>query len=90
MVHLWAKAVEEAGSFDVDAVKAAAPGIEFDAPGGKVIFDGDNQHVWKTVRIGEVQADGQFKEVWDSGEPIKPDPFLEGYEWASDISSSVQ
>ncbi|WP_227937019.1 urea ABC transporter substrate-binding protein [Alkalihalobacillus deserti] len=90
MVHLWAKAVEEAGSLDIDAVKAAAPGLEFDAPGGKVIFDGDNQHVWKTVRIGEVQADGQFKEVWNSGEPIKPDPFLEGYEWASEISSSMQ
>jgi urea transport system substrate-binding protein len=90
MVHLWAKAVEEAGSFDVDAVKTAAPGIELDAPGGTVIFDGDNQHVWKTVRIGEVQADGQFKEVWNSGEPIKPDPFLEGYEWASGISSSMQ
>ncbi|ARK32773.1 urea ABC transporter substrate-binding protein [Halalkalibacter krulwichiae] len=90
MVHLWAQAVEEAGSFDVDAVKEAAPGLELNAPGGKIIFDGDNQHVWKTVRIGEVQADGQFKEVWNSGEPIKPDPFLEGYEWASEISSTVQ
>ncbi|WP_078551512.1 urea ABC transporter substrate-binding protein [Bacillus alkalicellulosilyticus] len=90
MVYMWAQAVEKAGTTDVDAVRAAAPGLEFDAPGGKVIFDGDNQHIWKTVRIGEVQADGQFKEVWNSGEPIKPDPFLEGYDWASGISGSVQ
>lgn len=90
MVHLWAAAVEKAGSFEVDAVKAAAPGLEFDAPSGKVIFDGDNQHIYKTVRIGEIQADGQFKEVWNSGEPVKPDPFLEGYDWAKEISSSVQ
>ena len=85
-VYLWAAAVEKAGSTDVDAVKAAAVGIEFDAPGGKVVIDGDNQHVYKTVRIGEVQSDGQFKEVWNSGEPVKPDPYLEGYDWAKGIS----
>jgi urea transport system substrate-binding protein len=90
MVKLWAAAVEKAGSFDVDAVKEAADGIEIDAPGGKVVFDGENQHVYKTVRIGEIQADGQFQEVWNSGEPVKPDPFLEGYDWANEISSAVQ
>ncbi|MCK0470021.1 urea ABC transporter substrate-binding protein [Halalkalibacter sp. APA_J-10(15)] len=90
MVHMWAQAVEAAGSFEVDAVKEAAGGLELAAPGGMVIFDGDNQHVWKTVRIGEITSDGQFEEVWNSGEPVKPDPFLESYDWASDISSSVQ
>lgn len=88
MVHAWAAAVEKAGSFEVDAVKSASVDIEIDAPGGPVKFDGENQHFWKTVRIGEVQADGQFKEVWNSGEPIKPDPFLEGYDWASGISGA--
>nr|WP_227522091.1 urea ABC transporter substrate-binding protein [Bacillus solitudinis] len=88
-VHLWALAVEAAGTTEVDAVKAAAAGIEFEGPGGPVKVDGDNQHIYKTVRIGEVTAEGQFNEVWDSGDPVKPDPFLEGYEWASGISSSV-
>ncbi|WP_332696871.1 urea ABC transporter substrate-binding protein [Halalkalibacter lacteus] len=86
MVHLWAKAVEAAGTTDVDAVREAAIGIEFDAPGGPVKVDGDNQHVYKTVRIGEVQADGQFNELWNSGEAVKPDPYLEGYDWARGIS----
>ncbi|WP_128661158.1 urea ABC transporter substrate-binding protein [Paenibacillus sp. 598K] len=87
-VYLWAAAVEKAGTTDVDAVKEAAKGLEWDAPGGKVTIDGDNQHIYKTVRIGEVQADGQFKELWNSGEPVKPDPYLETYEWAASLSSS--
>ncbi len=89
MVHLWAEAVEAAGTTDVDAVREAAAGIEFLAPGGLVKVDGDNQHVYKTVRIGEIEANGQFKEIWNSGEPVKPDPFLEEFQWAADISSSV-
>ncbi|MBW7477397.1 urea ABC transporter substrate-binding protein [Paenibacillus oenotherae] len=86
-VYLWAAAVEKAGSVDVAKVKEAAKGLEWDAPEGKIKIDGDNQHIYKTVRIGEVQADGQFKELWNSGDPVKPDPYLKGYEWAGSLSS---
>lgn len=85
-VYLWAAAVEKAGSFDVDKVKEAAKGIEFNAPEGKVTIDGDNQHIYKTVRIGEIQADGQIKEIWNSGGPVKPDPYLTTYDWAKGLS----
>lgn len=85
-VYLWAAAVEKAGTTDVDAVKEAAKELEYKAPGGLVKIDGDNQHVYKTVRIGEIQADGQIKELWNSGDPVKPDPYLKGYEWASGLS----
>jgi urea transport system substrate-binding protein len=86
-VYLWAAAVEKAGSFDVDKVKKASDGIEVQAPGGKVKIDGSNQHTWKTVRIGEIQKDGLIKELWNSGEPVKPDPYLKGYDWAKGLSS---
>jgi len=85
-VYLWAAAVEKAGTTDVDAVREAAKGIEFNAPGGKVTIDGDNQHIYKTVRIGEVQADGMFKELWATDGPVKPDPYLTGYEWAAGLA----
>lgn len=85
-VHLWAEAVKKAGSVDVAAVKQAAGGITLDAPEGTVTIDGENQHVFKTARIGLVQPDGQIKEVWNSGKPIKPDPYLKGYPWASGLS----
>ncbi|MGF9714859.1 urea ABC transporter substrate-binding protein [Paenibacillus naphthalenovorans] len=85
-VYLWAEAVKKAGSFEADKVREAAKGLEFNAPGGKVKIDGDNQHVYKTVRIGQIQADGQFKEVWNSGQPVKPDPFLTTYPWGAEVT----
>ncbi|MBX6384242.1 MAG: urea ABC transporter substrate-binding protein [Microbispora sp.] len=84
-VYLWAEAVEKAGTTDVEAVKKAAAGVGLDRPEGKVTIDGDNQHVYKTARIGVIQPDGQIKEVWNSGEPIKPDPYLKTYSWAGGL-----
>ncbi|WP_422774431.1 urea ABC transporter substrate-binding protein [Plantactinospora sp. WMMC1484] len=85
-VYLWAEAVKKAGSVEVEAVKKAAGGISLEAPEGTVTIDGENQHVFKTARIGLVQPDGQIKEVWNSGAPIKPDPYLKGYPWAAGLS----
>jgi urea transport system substrate-binding protein len=85
-VYLWAAAVTKAGTTEVEAVKTAAKGIVLDLPEGKVTIDGDNQHVFKTARIGEVLPDGQIKEVWNSGKPIEPDPYLKSYPWASGLS----
>ena len=86
-VYLWAAAVEKAGSTDVDKVKEAAKGLEFKAPEGLVRIEGENQHLWKPVRIGEVQADGLIQEIWSTGEAVKPDPYLKSYEWAKDLSN---
>ncbi|WP_239618986.1 urea ABC transporter substrate-binding protein [Cohnella mopanensis] len=85
-VYLWAAAAEKAGSFEVDKVREAAKGIEFNAPEGKVTIDGENQHIYKTVRIGEIKADGQIVELWNSGGPVKPDPYLKTYDWAKGLS----
>ncbi|MGI5149119.1 urea ABC transporter substrate-binding protein [Plantactinospora sp. CA-294935] len=85
-VYLWAEAVKKAGSVDVEAVKKASAGIALETPEGTVTIDGENQHVFKTARIGLVQPDGQIKEVWNSGQPIKPDPYLKGYPWAAGLS----
>jgi urea transport system substrate-binding protein len=84
-VYLWSRAAEKAGSIEVDKIRESAKNLEFAAPGGPVKIDDKNQHVWKTARIGKVRADGQFDEVWSSGGPVKPDPYLEGYEWAKDL-----
>jgi urea transport system substrate-binding protein len=80
-MYLYKAMVEEAGSFCVDAVNAASDGVSFDAPEGTVVVNGDNHHIAKTGLIGQINADNQFDIVWDSGEPIEPDPFLEGYDW---------
>lgn len=85
-VYLWKEMVEKAGSFDVPKVKKASGGIELDAPEGKVTVDGATQHVYKTARIGRIGSDGLIEEVWNSGKPIKPDPYLKGYDWAAGLS----
>ncbi|MBQ1093945.1 urea ABC transporter substrate-binding protein [Streptomyces sp. B93] len=85
-VYLWKAMVEKAGSFDPEKVKTAADGITFEAPEGEVTVDGATQHIAKTARIGEIGTDGLIKEVWNSGGPIEPDPYLKGYPWASGLS----
>ncbi|RAY12066.1 urea ABC transporter substrate-binding protein [Actinomadura craniellae] len=85
-VYLWAEAVKKAGSTDVAAVKKAAGGIALERPEGLVTIDGSNQHMYKTARIGVIQPDGLIKEVWNSGKPIKPDPYLKTYPWATGLS----
>ena len=82
-LYLYKALVEAAGSFDVNAVNAAAKAkpITFDAPEGKVTLDGENHHISKPGHIGQINADNQFDIVWASDGFIKPDPYLEGYDW---------
>lgn len=85
-VYLWKAAVEKANSFEVaDVLNAIKTGeISFDAPEGKVTIDGENQHLSKPVRIGEVKEDGLIYEVYATKEAVKPDPYLTTYKWAVD------
>ncbi len=88
-VYLWAKSAEKAGSVDVDKVRAAANGVDFDSPQGKVTIDGETQHIFQKAMIGQAGDDGQFKVVWDSGDkPLKPDPYLKTYSWGSTVTGS--
>lgn len=74
-VHLWARAVQEAGTTASAAVLEALADESFPAPEGVVHIDALTHHTWKTVRIGRVRDDGQFEIVWDSGRPVRPTPF---------------
>jgi len=74
-VHLWAQSVRKAGSTAPDAIRAAAAGQELAAPQGLVSIDPENRHTWKRARIGEIQADGQFKVLDTSADRIAPQPW---------------
>jgi urea transport system substrate-binding protein len=77
---LWKMAVEKAGSFDVDKVREASPGIAFDkAPEGYVEIH-ENHHLWSKTRVGRAKADGQYEVVFETAELVEPDPFPEGYQ----------
>ncbi|HET6382705.1 MAG TPA: urea ABC transporter substrate-binding protein [Armatimonadota bacterium] len=87
-VYLWKLGVEKAKSVDVDKFVAAAGGISFDAPEGKVTIDGENHHTYKTVRIGKIRADGLIDTIWKSPAPVKPDPYLKQYSWAKGLGGA--
>ncbi len=74
-VYLWESAVKDAGSADVDKVREALKRQSFRAPEGIVYIDPDNNHTWKTVRIGRIKEDGLFDIIWDSERSIQPVPF---------------
>ena len=71
-MHMWAQAVAQAGTTNVDAVRQALGYQTFRAPSGyDITLDAKNHHLHKPVVIGEVQANGQFQIVWKSEGPIR-------------------
>ncbi|QQP91482.1 urea ABC transporter substrate-binding protein [Skermanella sp. TT6] len=77
---LWKLTVEKAGSFDVDKVAAASPGIEFpQAPEGYVRIH-ENHHLWSKTRVGKAKADGQYEVIYETADLMEPDPFPKGYQ----------
>jgi urea transport system substrate-binding protein len=71
-IHMWAQAVEQAHTTNVDAVRQAVGYQHFKSPSGfDIQLDAKNHHLWKPVVIGEVKADGQFRVVWKTDGPIR-------------------
>jgi urea transport system substrate-binding protein len=76
---MWAQAVRQAGSTDVDAVRQAMYGQEVRSLSGYDVVMNTNHHLSKPVMIGEITSDGQFDIVWQTDETIKADawsPFI--------------
>ena len=71
--QMWAQAVEQAGSADVDAVRQAMYGQEVPNLTGGMAVMNTNHHLSKPVLIGEIQEDGQFDVVWSTEGTVKGD-----------------
>lgn len=75
-VRLWAQAVEQAGSSQPVAVRAAIRGQKIDAPEGDgVRIDTDNQHTWKYFRLGQITPEGTFRIVHEHDSLTPPTPY---------------
>jgi urea transport system substrate-binding protein len=79
-INMWAQAVQQAGTTDVDAVRQAIGHQTFKGPSGfDITMDAKNHHLHKPVLIGEIQEDGQFEVVWKTDGPIRAEawsPFI--------------
>ena len=73
---MWVKAVEAAGTTDVDAVRSAMYGLEVPNLTGGIAKMLPNHHLTKPVLIGEIQADGQF-DIVSQTEPVAGDAWTD-------------
>jgi urea transport system substrate-binding protein len=80
--EMWVKAVEKAGTTEVDAVEQAMIGVAVpNLTGGTAVMNA-NHHLSKPVLIGEIQDNGQFEVVWET-----PDTVI-GDAWSNFLPSS--
>ncbi|WP_441276527.1 transporter substrate-binding domain-containing protein [Tardiphaga sp. 172_B4_N1_3] len=75
-VKLLAAALEQAGTDDARAVRAAVASQSLLAPQGDVRIDPQTYHAWLTPRIARSTLNGQFEVLLEARSPIAPDPYL--------------
>jgi urea transport system substrate-binding protein len=85
--NMWVKAVEKAGSTDVDKVLAAIIGVEVPNLSGGMAKMLPNHHITKPVFIGEVRADGQFNTVWKTAGLVPGDAWSDFLPGSKDIEA---
>lgn len=74
-IFIWAKAVEEANSDDVNNIRKTIKTQSINSPEGIIYIDPENMHSWRSVRIGKLNIQRQFDIVWNSEKPIRPVPY---------------
>lgn len=75
-MHLFANAMRQCGSDDIDVLMPSLRGSQFCAPQGVVKIDPHNHHTCVYPRIGRANAQGQYTIVRESLGPVTPDPYL--------------
>ena len=71
-VHLWAKAVRSAQTYEIDIIQKTISHQSMQAPEGIVTAENDKQNLWKRSRIGKIRSDYQFDVLWTSPQLIRP------------------
>lgn len=79
---LWVKAVEKAGTTDVNEVLDAIIGLETPNLSGSMARVLGNHHITKPAMVGRITDAGSFEVVWSSGRNI------EGDAWSSYLESN--
>lgn len=85
--NMWVKAVEKAGTTDVDAVEQAMIGMETPNLTGGIAVMGKNHHISKPVLIGEIQDNGQFEVVWETEGLVEGDAWSDFLDGSKDLEA---
>jgi urea transport system substrate-binding protein len=71
--RMWAQAVVQAGTTDVNSVRQAMYGQRIKAPSGFEVVMNTNHHLSKPVMIGKLNNSGTFDVIWQSINPVRAD-----------------
>ena len=85
--NMWVKAVEKAGTTDVNKVEKAMIGIKVPNMTGGMAEMLPNHHLTKPVLIGEIQEDGQFDVVWQTDGTVPGDAWSDFLPGSKDVVS---
>lgn len=84
-LQLWASAVIYEQSSDPRQVNNVyLQSLSMPAPGSMVVVERTNRHLWRHLRIGHVQPDGQYQQVYVTDRLIRPTPwptYRTRYDW---------
>ncbi len=85
--NLWVKAVEKAGTANVDKVIDTLPGLETPNLTGGIAKVLPNHHITKPVYIGEIRDDGQFDVVWQTKGTVPGDAWSDYLPGSKDLEA---
>ena len=85
--NMWAKAVEQTGTTDVDTVSEALIGMAVPNLTGGIAVMNPNHHLSKPVFIGEIQDDGQVEVVWETPGTVRGDAWSDYLENSKNLMS---
>ncbi|MCA9041298.1 MAG: transporter substrate-binding protein [Planctomycetaceae bacterium] len=74
-IHMWAKAVEEAGTLEPLAIRDSMLKQQMQAPSGSVSIDSESRYSVRNAYIGLANATDQFDIIWRSPDQVQPNPF---------------
>lgn len=89
-MHMAADAIRRVGGDDVEHLLRVLPGMEHDAPQGRVRIDEHNHHTYLQQRIGRVNKNGQFDILASAPHFVKADPYVVSHstpEWPEKSAS---
>lgn len=89
-IRLFAAALQRAGEMNTERIAQCALELELDAPHGRIALDPNNNHTWQTARVGTWNGRDAFDLVWESTQPVQPDPWLVSYGGAEELSENGQ
>jgi urea transport system substrate-binding protein len=71
--RMWAQAVGQAGTTDVNAVRQAMYDQRIKAPSGFEVVMNTSHHLSKPVMVGKMNSSGTFDVIWRSISPVRAD-----------------